>query len=309
MTVTRAKDKEPGRAKYWCFTLNNPTDADRILLAGFPADKSIEYLLYGNEIGESGTPHLQGFIAFSKRRRFGELKNKKMKPLDRAHLEVAHHPKEAAAYCKKDGDFIENGTLLIIKGARNDLDAFKEDAKLGELCAKELREKHSSTFAKYGSFCMQYLQDQNSILNVPERLMYGWQESLFHELKLEADPRKIIFCVDLIGNAGKTWFCHYTSGLLSNVQVINPGKKADMALVLDPHVRTLFMDATRSKTDCIQYDFLEEVKNQFVWSPKFWSENKILKRVPHVVVMMNEMPDMNKLSLDRYHILEVAPDR
>lgn len=294
------------RAKYWCFTLNNPTADERTKVVALDGDVSLEYLVFGNEVGESGTPHLQGFVSFVARVRLTQLKQVIS---DRAHFEVAKFPEKAAEYCKKDGDFIEFGILTLSKGKRTDIDAFKDDVKAGVLTVKELRECHSVVFAKYSQFCTQYIQDHNSVLDVEAHVLYGWQDSLFHELKLDADPRKIIFCVDLVGNSGKSWFCHYTSGVLPNVQVLLPGRKADMCMMVDLDAKIIFVDATRSKQgEYILYDFLEELKNRYIFSSKYHSVLKCLKKTPHVVVMMNEQPDMNKLSMDRYYILEVSAD-
>lgn len=294
------------RVKYWCFTLNNPTSDERDKILALDGDRQLEYLVFGNEVGDSGTPHLQGFVAFLARVRLTQLKQVIS---ERAHFEAAKFPEKAAEYCKKDGDFIEFGTLTLTKGKRTDIDAFKDDVKLGVLTVKELRDAHSIMFAKYPQFCVQFIQDNNSVLDVDAHVLYGWQESLFQELKLPADPRKVIFCVDVIGNSGKSWFCHYTAGLLPGVQVLLPGKKADMCMMVDLDAKIIFLDATRSKQgEFIQYDFLEELKNRYIFSGKYLSVLKCLKATPHVVVMMNEQPDMNKLSMDRYHILEVSPD-
>jgi hypothetical protein len=46
---------------------------------------------------------------------------------------------------------------------------------------------------------------------------------------------------------------------------------------------------------------LEELKNGYVFSPKYESKNKSFP-TPHVVVLMNETPDRSKLSADRYSI-------
>jgi len=65
------------------------------------------------------------------------------------------------------------------------------------------------------------------------------------------------------------------------------------------------MDAPRSKQgEYIQYDFLEEVKNGRVFCPKYESRMKRLGKC-HVVVMMNEHPDLTKLSDDRYSIVTI----
>ena len=62
------------RAKHWCFTVNNPTEVERSKLVALDGDRTIEYLVFGNEVGESGTPHLQGFVAYCDRVRLTQLK-------------------------------------------------------------------------------------------------------------------------------------------------------------------------------------------------------------------------------------------
>ena len=67
----------------------------------------------------------------------------------------------------------------------------------------------------------------------------------------------------------------------------------------------VLFDCPRSKQgEYIQYDFLEEVKNGYVFSGKYEPRIKRFK-VPHVVVAMNEYPDMEKLSADRYNIITI----
>lgn len=78
-----------------------------------------------------------------------------------------------------------------------------------------------------------------------------------------------------------------------------------MAYSLSEDIRVLFIDAPRSKQgEYIQYDFLEDVKNGRIFSGKYESRMKRLGPC-HVVVMMNELPDMLKLSEDRYNIIEI----
>lgn len=88
-------------SKRWCFTLNNPGDK-------VPDKDGCRYLVYGQEIGESGTPHLQGFVVFSTNKRLAGC----LKWLPGAHFEKARGTNlEASSYCKKDGNFVEEGTL------------------------------------------------------------------------------------------------------------------------------------------------------------------------------------------------------
>ena len=46
---------------YWSFTLNNPTDAEMILIKN-PNEKYIREFVWTPEVGENGTPHVQGWI-------------------------------------------------------------------------------------------------------------------------------------------------------------------------------------------------------------------------------------------------------
>lgn len=112
--------------------------------------------------------------------------------------------------------------------------------------------------------------------------------------------------VDSTGGTGKSWFCdYYAKTHREETQILTPGKYADMALALDPAIKVLFLDCPRSKQgDFIQYDFLENVKNGRIFSGKYESGMKYLNPL-HVVVMMNEYPDMEKLSEDRYNVINL----
>lgn len=68
----------------------------------------VDYMILAREVGESGTPHLQGYARFTKKKRLTALK----KLLREAHFEVAKGtPQQNYDYCSKDGDFEEVGTL------------------------------------------------------------------------------------------------------------------------------------------------------------------------------------------------------
>lgn len=92
------------RSRGWIFTINNYTFEDdegiqRIL-------PFCQYLTYGREVGESGTPHYQGFIYFKERKSLRFIKNY----LTRAHLERQRGTcQQAWEYAQKDGDYIEVG--------------------------------------------------------------------------------------------------------------------------------------------------------------------------------------------------------
>jgi len=284
------------RAKHWCFTLNNykQEDVDRIT----DNASSFDYVVFGKETGDSGTPHLQGFVSFPQRVRRPMCLEK----IGNAHFTIARHIDNSIQYCKKDGDFIEIGVPPKGQGSRSDLESFKLAVATGVTDPKRIRQEFSLVAAKYPKFVSDFIADHKPKKTVEMHPLRDWQQAMYTALKQPPDSRSIYFLVDYEGNSGKTWFAHYYCFLNDNAQVLLPGKKADMAFALDTSVRVLFIDAPRSKQgEFLQYDFLEDVKNGYIFCPKY--ESKVTYMQPcHVVVMMNEDPDMNKLSKDRYVI-------
>lgn len=295
------------KAKHWCYTLNNYTEEDVSRLSDLvDVDSRVSYNIFGKEVGESGTPHLQGFISFKKRTVFTTVRT----VVGQAHLSIARLIEKAIAYCKKDGDYDENGVPPKGQGARGDLEAFKEAVKSGSVKTPEdAREQFSDVYARCGRFCESYLLDKQCKPRLACHALRKWQVSMVEKLRLVADSRTVNFVVDLNGNAGKSWFANYCAMLHPDtVQILSPAKRADMAYALNIAVRVLFIDAPRSKQgEYIPYDFLEQVKDGRIFSTKYESRTKLLGPV-HVVVLMNEYPDMSALSSDRYSVTEINRD-
>ena len=140
-------------AKHWCFTINNYTDEEYMNLltlgSGIPSEQ-IKYLIIGKERGESGTPHLQGYICLVKKKRLNPVK--KIVGA-RAHLEVARgSPAQNVQYCSKEGDFVSFGHVPDGQGGHGSTDVFadvKELAETGNLDA--IRERHYGTYLRYQS--------------------------------------------------------------------------------------------------------------------------------------------------------------
>lgn len=300
----------PARAKHWCFTKNNYNDDYVSMLKGLDNDSGIKYLIFGYEVGESGTPHLQGFVTFIDRKRPGQVKQ----IIGECHITVARDVKASAEYCKKDGNFYEYGEFIGHggQGKRTDLNFFMDAVKAASLTGfidrKKIREEHYEVAAKYRAFFNDYILDHSNTSTNDYTLenLRDWQQQLKDILDGEAENRSIVFVVDLNGNAGKTYFCHwYEKESEKRCQIIPPGKKADMAYMLNDRPEVLFFDCPRSKQgEFVQYDFLEECKNGYVFSGKY--ESRVIRfKSPHIVVFMNEEPDMTKLSADRYNIIRI----
>lgn len=296
---------QPRQAKRWCFTLNNPVEADKAKLNALGS--SCDYLVYGNEVGESGTPHLQGFVILSRSYRFNTVKDLLG---ERVHLEVARgNNKQAADYCKKDGDFTEFGTLPGQQGKRTDWDRYREYiSDLGRLPSRrELASSFPSLYARYSKKCFEiaeaFLPSPSLTTSEPR---FGWQANLAAKLETDPDPRKINFVVDPAGNSGKSWFCQYAlSRWFDQTQIFRIGKRDDLAYAVDVSKSIFLLDVPRNQMIYLQYSFLESLKDRMIFSPKYESSFKLLGSVPHVVVFSNEEPDMNELTDDRYNIINI----
>jgi hypothetical protein len=89
----------------WTFTINNYTEVDETTLAGLVPDIA-SYVVFGREVGDSGTPHLQGYMQLVKKKRLTGMK--------KLHFTAHWEPAKAGFkanhdYCTKDGDFVEHG--------------------------------------------------------------------------------------------------------------------------------------------------------------------------------------------------------
>jgi len=286
----------------WFYTWNNYSEDDEIYATRLTKD--VVYHTFGREIASTTTRHLQGLIIFDGRKRFTTVQRIFGSGV---HLERCRDTVASRDYCQKTGDFFESGAFPSpgSRGKRNDLESFKEDVKEGTYDLNILRERHSAVVAKYPRFVNDYIRQYRPRVSPESHVLRDWQTELLEKLKHEPDKRTVVFVVDYDGNSGKSWFCDYVESCMANVQIMCPGKKSDMAYMLSENTRILFIDAPRSKQgDFVQYDFLEDVKNGRIFSGKYESCMKYLNRC-HVVVMMNEQPDMTKLSEDRYEIVMV----
>lgn len=131
-------------AKHWVFTINNySSDTEETLRR---LSDQCDYIVWGREQGESGTPHLQGYIALKSRKRLTQVKQMIG---GTGHLEKKRGSAvQASDYCKKDGDFEEYGVLQD-QGKRTDLEKVVAMVKEGKPIA-DIAEECPEQYIKYG---------------------------------------------------------------------------------------------------------------------------------------------------------------
>lgn len=125
--------------------MSNPKDLPQL-------EEDIGYMVYQEEIGESGTYHLQGYIEFTKQKSMKQVKEFLQDPT--AHIEKRYSTQEKAiTYCTKedtriDGPYHFGTPKATSQGKRNDLEAFAKDVGDGKK-KRELLHDHLSVFARY----------------------------------------------------------------------------------------------------------------------------------------------------------------
>lgn len=155
-------------ARNLCFTLNNYTEEEQkdIMCLDY------SYLVFGFEEGESGTPHLQGYIEFKNSKRFSTLK----KLLPRTHWEARKGTAEQASnYCKKDKHFIELGTISK-QGKRSDLQNVTEMI-VDNTPMREIALQNPDIYVKYhkGLHALKYVIEEDR--KEPPKVFWRWGKS------------------------------------------------------------------------------------------------------------------------------------
>lgn len=136
----------PPRNRRWVFTLNNWTEEELAIIHAITVD-DVRYLVAGKEVGEQGTPHLQGYVEFWTVKSMAQVK---AMISDRIWCQVAKGtPEEASRYCKKSDAEAYCIGVLSKQGSRSDLEECVELVQAGGVAA--VAENAPIMIIKYGA--------------------------------------------------------------------------------------------------------------------------------------------------------------
>lgn len=295
-------------SKYWCFTINNPTEEDK------PLEWDVEYVLYQLEKGEQGTPHYQGYVELAKRVRLSAMKKINGRAAWYARKGTQD---QAVAYCKKqdtrvDGPWEKGSLFQGNQGSRTDLDRACEAAAEGGISA--VIAEHATAYAKYHAGLEKIAMAaqtervmQQRKRQFSEAELRPWQEQLKNKLEEDPDDRKIMWYWENNGNVGKTWMAKYLQAQYG-ATVLDCSKKADLAYMLRGHAgNCVVFNVVRSMDEQFMghvYGLAEAIKDDLVMSTKYECTAVPLGK-QHVVVFANQEPDYQKWSEDRYCVTEI----
>lgn len=119
-----------GRSRNWVFTLNNYTEDDVAFLVRWMEVTSTTLVRggFGREVGENGTPHLQGWVSMKNTMRLTTMRG----ILGKAHWEVMGGTvADSIRYCSKEGNYYSFGVAPAGQGARTEIRSMTEAIRGG----------------------------------------------------------------------------------------------------------------------------------------------------------------------------------
>lgn len=314
----RSSNSKGSQARRWCYTINNYSAELPDRIRRHFDILGCTYAICGLEVAATGTRHIQGYVHFKKRQRFGVVKKATG---GTAHLAVARGTdKENHTYCSKEGNVAwelgepaeattENGGCNKLADSIDDYIKVRKthttEQTLGEYPRfRALYVRH----AKHLEACVSKIQSAGNLIHNREQLLRQplrlWQSFLEQYLAGPINKREIRWYFDDKGNTGKSWMAKYLS-VVHDALVLDNMKGVDGKYLYQGQ-RIVVFDFVRSNEDHINYGLIEAVKNGLVVSTKYEPQMKVHDN-PHVVVFANFMPDFSKLSQDRWKIKDFMP--
>ncbi len=272
--------------------------------------KIIKYGVLGKEIGESGTPHLQGYLQLNGKQTIRAFQKKLIKVGVKCTILAAKGSLEQnETYCSKDGDTTEWGVKKA-SGKRNDL-ANVRDMIRGGATDEEIIEDHpgdwfryNKSFDKYRKIVKAEKMKKELLKEMTGANLKEWQDEAVTSL-LDQDDRKVLWIVDPKGNSRKSFLSKWLNAIHKAFEVTS-GKTSDIAYAYNFEEIVVF-DFARQKEDYVNYGVIEDFKNGRLFSPKYESKSVRFKSAK-IIVFSNWEPDQSMLSEDRWDIRRLSEE-
>jgi hypothetical protein len=252
--------KQQNQFVRWFFTFNNygPNDITRLKIY---FNRHCKSYIFQEETGANGTPHLQGSISWTTRKRLTEFKGFD----ERIHWEATKNSKAADKY------------------------ACKEATRTGSVFIQEKVKAFVRTSSKFDTIKP--------------------REEIMELIRHEPDNRTINWIWSEEGGIGKTSTCAYIEQNYEGVCIVN-GKGADIKNQVINHLKEneldiLIINVPRCNENHVSYAAMEEIKDGLIYSGKYEGGFANIEH-PHVIVISNFAPELEKLSEDRWNIKKLS---
>lgn len=147
-------------------------------------------------------------------------------------------------------------------------------------------------------------------------MMFPWQKTIYNHIMEKPDDRSIVWIYDDKGCKGKSQLLRFMDRDHKNkcTWIAPSGRGTDILHVFIEQIAagwrgdTVLFNLTKSATSNSDmdhvYKVIEDIKDGMIFSVKFNGGSLIMPH-PHVVVMSNMPPNIDKLSKDRWIIYEL----
>ncbi len=232
-------------------------------------DKAKDYVAQ-EEVGDSGTPHVQGVIRYKVQKDLAKMKLE----LKRAHLEICRDWDASKEYCSKEDTRAEGGRFW---SAATSWAAELYDPMVGHTLypwQRHLRDKMKNSKKNEDRLIYWYWEDVGKV----------GKSALARHICI-TNPRAL-----------------YVYGKTADICCLLALKKEESGGKMKNMPNLLIYDCPR--TGNINYHALEMIKNGIFMSGKYKSE-QIMMNPPFIVVFSNSPPKTTELSRDRLKVYKI----
>ena len=236
------------------------------------AKGNVKSYVYQGELGENGTPHVQGFFIATRK-----IRPMQLLPGFKCHWTYVKAPRNGyavyAAYCQKEDT---RAWPAVTKG---------ELPKVPVEVQPKKRRYHE--------------------------VLWKWQDWLKAELKTQweaHDERTINWVWERKGKFGKSAFVRHMA--IEEGALVCGGRVQDVKHVVAAYYaekketpKYILWDVSRDQMKNVSYGGMEEIKNGTFCATKYESASVILDEYPVICCFANFEPETSKLSADRWNVI------
>ncbi len=175
--------------------------------------------------------------------------------------------------------------------------------------AKGNRQANIDYITKEGGTCYGDLAPEVIYCEDPSPRLLFLKELMINYNHGKGD-RLIHAVVDKVGGLGKTEFARWACLNMEGC-IVSGGKSADMKNQIVEYKKVngrtpkyIILDIPRQNLDYISYQGIEDVKNMLFYSGKY-EGGMVVGNKPFVLMLMNECPQLELLSADRWKIYKI----